>query len=147
MTFLAILFAVAAGVSNPFQSGTNAELNRNLGRPFWAAGWVYFTGLIGVLVCELIVRQRLPAAARVATTPTWAWFGGIISILPTIAGLMLAQRLGAGIFTGITLTSSLAMSIALDHFGLIGFRQHTASPARLAGCALMVLGLWIVTRT
>lgn len=147
MTFLAVLFAVAAGAANPFQSGTNSELNQQLGRPLWTAGWVYLTGLAGVLICELVMQQRVPVAARIASVPTWAWFGGIISILPTLAGLMLAQRLGAGIFTGITLTTSLAMSMALDHFGLIGFRQHTASPARLAGCALMVVGLWIVTRS
>lgn len=147
MTLLAILFAVLAGAANPFQSGSNAELNKQLGRPLWAASWVYLTGLAGVLVCELIARQRFPSAARIASAPAWAWLGGLISILPTLAGLMLAQRLGAGIFTGVNVTAALAMSIALDHFGLIGFKQHTASPARLAGCALMVAGLWIIARS
>lgn len=146
MTFFAILIAVLAGAANPFQSGTNAELNKQLGTPLWAAVVVYVTGLAGVLLCELLFRQRIPAAARVASAPTWVWFGGLISILPTIAGLTLAQKLGAGVFTGITVTVSLATSVVLDHFGLIGFRQHAASPARLAGCAVMVAGLWMITR-
>jgi transporter family-2 protein len=73
--------------------------------------------------------------------------GGLISILSTVAGLTLAQRLGAGIFTGVTVTAALACSVLLDHFGLAGFRQHGASPARIAGCALMVAGLWVITRT
>lgn len=146
MTFFAILVAVLAGAANPFQSGTNAELNKQLGQPLWAAITVYVTGLGGVLLCELLLRQRIPAAARAASVPVWAWMGGLISILPTVAGLTLAQRLGAGVFTGITVTMSLATSIVLDHYGLIGFRQHAVTPSRLAGCAIMVAGLWMITR-
>ena len=146
MTLFAILIAVLAGAANPFQSGTNAELNKQLGQPLWAAIIVYVTGLAGVLCCELLFRQRVPAAVRVGSVPAWAWMGGLISILPTIAGLTLAQRLGAGVFTGITVTVSLATSVVLDHYGLIGFRQHVASPARLVGCVIMVAGLWMITR-
>jgi transporter family-2 protein len=146
MTFFAILIAVLAGGANPFQSGTNAQLNKQLGQPLWAAVIVYVTGLAGVLVCELLFRQRIPAGPRIASVPTWAWMGGLISILPTIAGLTLAQRLGAGVFTGLSITASLVTSVLLDHYGLVGFRQHAASPLRIAGCAVMVAGLWMITR-
>lgn len=146
MTFFAVLIAVLAGAANPFQSGTNAELNKQLGQPVWAAITVYATGLAGIALCELVLRQRVPAGARVASVPVWAWMGGVISILPTIAGLTLAQKLGAGVFTALTVTVSLATSVALDHYGLIGFRQHAASPARLTGCAVMIAGVWMITR-
>jgi transporter family-2 protein len=69
MTFFAILIAVLAGAANPFQSGTNAELNKQLGQPLWAAAFVYLTGLAGVLICELAFRQRIPVAARIASVP------------------------------------------------------------------------------
>jgi transporter family-2 protein len=142
-----ILIAIAAGLANPFQSGTNAELNKQLGTPLWAGIVVYGTGLAALLLLEAVVRQPIPAHERVSAVPVWAWFGGLISIVPTLVGLVLAQRLGASIFTGLSVTAALACSIALDHFAVIGFRQHSASPARLAGCALMVAGLWIVART
>jgi transporter family-2 protein len=140
MTFLILLVAVAAGIANPFQSGTNAELNKQLESPVIAGLVVYATGLLGVLLLQLVFRHPVPITARIAAVPAWAWFGGLISILPTIAGLTLAQRLGAGVFTGVTVTAGLACSVLLDHFALAGFRQHTASPARIAG-------LWIVART
>ena len=147
MTLLILLIAIAAGAANPFQSGTNAELNKQLGAPLWTAILVYASGLIGVLLLQLLFRQSLPASSRVAAIPAWAWAGGIISILPTLAGLTFAQRLGAGIFTGVSVTAALVCSILLDHFALAGFRQHPASPARIAGGALMIVGLWIITRT
>lgn len=108
---------------------------------------VYASGLTGVLVVQALLRQHFPAGARVASVPAWAWFGGLISILPTFAVLTLAQRLGAGVFTGLSVTAGLAMSLLLDNFALFGFRQHSASPARIGGCVLMVVGLWIVARS
>ena len=54
--------------------------------------------------------------------------------------------MGSSLFTGVTVTASLLASVALDHFGLIGFKQHAASPGRLAGCALMVAGLWMISK-
>jgi transporter family-2 protein len=147
MTLLLMLVAIAAGLANPFQSGTNAELNRQLGSPLWAGIVVYSSGLVALLLLQAVLRQPIPAHDRVSVVPVWAWFGGLISIVPTLVGLILAQRLGASIFTGLSVTAALVCSIALDQFGAIGFRQHSASPARLAGCALMIAGLWIVSRT
>jgi transporter family-2 protein len=147
MTLLLLLIAIAAGLANPFQSGTNAELNKQFASPLWAGIVVYSSGLCALLLLQLLIRQPWPTHSRISTVPAWAWFGGLISVLPTLAGLVLAQRFGAGIFTGITVTAALACSVALDHFALIGFSQHAASPARIAGCCLMIAGLWVVLRT
>ncbi len=151
MFWIAIVFALAAGAANPFQAGTNAELNKHLGQPMLAGVWVYVSGLAGVLVLALLTRQLslnhlTRASAAVAHAPWWAWCGGAISIGSTIAGLVFAQRLGAGVFTGLSITASVVLSTLLDQFGWIGFKQHTASPARLAGCALLIGGVWLVAR-
>jgi transporter family-2 protein len=147
MTLLLLLIAIAAGLANPFQSGTNAELNKQLASPLWAGIVVYGSGLIGLLLLQLLFRVPTLSQVRLSSIPSWAWLGGLISIVPTLAGLSLAQRMGAGIFTGLSVTAALACSVALDHFALVGFRQHPASPARIAGCCLMIAGLWIVART
>jgi bacterial/archaeal transporter family-2 protein len=147
MTLVLFLIAIAAGAANPFQSGTNAELNKQFAAPLWAGVVVYATGLLGVLLLQLFLRQPLPATAKLAAIPTWAWLGGLISIASTLTGLTLAQRLGAGIFTAVSVTAAIATSVVLDHFALIGFRPHPATPVRIVGCTLMIAGLWIVART
>jgi len=146
MVWLSFLIALLAGAANPFQSGTNAQLNKQLGQPLWAGVIVYATGLAALLLMLVFIRQPLPAAGQAASVKWWAWLGGVISIASTMAGLVLAQRLGSGVFTGLTLTASLVTSVLLDQFGLIGFERHIASPARLAGCALMIAGVWMITR-
>ncbi len=145
MPFLLLLVAVGSGLANPFQSGFNAELNKQLAKPVWATILVYTTGLLALLLVQLFVRETIPSS-KFAEVPWWAWLGGLISIVSTVAGLTLAQRLGSGIFTGASVTAALLTSVLLDHFGLIGFKPHPASPARLAGCALMIAGLWLVSR-
>ena len=151
MLWIAILFALAAGASNPFQAGTNAELNKHLGQPLVTGLWVYASGLLGIAFLALLLRQFSSSAegrlaAAVALVPWWAWLGGAISIASTLSGIAFAQRLGSGLFTALSLTASLVTSVLLDQFGLIGFRPHPISPGRLLGCALLVAGVWFVAR-
>ena len=146
MTWVIFLIALAAGASNPLQSGTNAQLNKQLGSPLWAGLTVYLSGLLFLLLIQIFVRQPLPGADKALSVSPWAWFGGIISIAATMAGLTLAQKLGSGLFTGVSLTAATISSVLIDQFGWIGFKQHTASPARLAGCVLLIAGIWLVAR-
>ncbi len=146
MAWFAVLVAVLGGAANPLQSATNAELNKRLDQPIWACLLVYATGLIGLLLVMAAMRQAFPAG-RASGVPWWAWTGGVISIGSTMAGLTMAQKLGSGLFTAANLTAAVVMSVALDHFGLLGMRQHTASPGRLAGCALLIAGVWLVAKS
>ena len=146
MPWVLLLIALAAGAANPFQSGSNAQLNKQLDSPLWAGIFVYASGLAGLLLVEMFLRQPLPAMGRIQQVNGWAWLGGLISIASTMAGLTLAQKLGSGVFTGLSITAAVVLSILLDQFGWLGFRQHAASPARVAGCALMIAGLWLVAR-
>jgi bacterial/archaeal transporter family-2 protein len=146
MPWLLFLLALAAGAANPFQSGSNAQLNKQLGQPVLAGVFVYASGFVCLLLLQLLRRHTLVPEAPVAGVSWWAWLGGLISVVPTMVGLTIAQKMGAGIFTGCSLTASLITSVLLDQFGLVGFRQHSASPARLAGCGLLIAGIWLVAR-
>ena len=59
---------------------------------------------------------------------------------------MFAQKLGSGMFTGLSLTASILVSILMDQMGWIGFKQHTDSPQRIVCGLLMVGGVWLVSR-
>jgi transporter family-2 protein len=82
-----------------------------------------------------------------AALPWWAWAGGVLSIASTMAGLTLAQKMGSGTFTGVSLTASLLTSIILDQFGMIGFKPHPLSTMRAAGAAFLIAGVWMIARS
>lgn len=147
MGILSYLFAIAAGSANPVQAGANAQLNKGLSSPVWAAVFVYASGLMGVLFTQLIIREAWPGARfGNGNLPWWAWTGGLLSIGSTVAGLTLAQKMGSGVFTGLSLTASLVTSILLDQFGLAGFKPHPASGLRMLGSGLMIAGLWLIAK-
>jgi transporter family-2 protein len=146
MNWLAYVLSLAAGAANPVQSGANAELRKQLGSVLWSGFIVYLAGMLGVLVLQLIWRHSVPSVGRISQVSWWAWTGGVVSIASTLAGIALVQRLGSGSFTGLNITAALVSSVVIDHFGWLGLQPHPASPTRLAGCGILVIGLWMITQ-
>ncbi|MDQ6675874.1 MAG: DMT family transporter [Acidobacteriota bacterium] len=139
-------FAAAAGMLNTVQAGANAQLRKSLDQPLLAGLVVYGTALAGLLLAALFVHWSRPTGEQLSRTPWWAWAGGILSIASTMAGLLLARKLGSAVFTSLTVTCSLLVSVLLDHFGWVGFEVHRANPLRLIGCGLLVGGLLLVSK-
>jgi bacterial/archaeal transporter family-2 protein len=146
MGWLAYLFAVAAGISSAVQAGANSQLRKSLDQPLLAALCVYGTGLVALVIAVPFTRLNGFSWSKAAQVPWWAWFGGLLSITSTMAGLMLAKKMGSTFYTATTVTCSILCSVALDHFGLVGFEAHPINPWRLAGCALLVAGLLLVSK-
>jgi transporter family-2 protein len=143
---IAYLLAIAAGAANPIQAGANAELKASTGATVFAATAVYLSGLGAMLVIHLFVREGWPTLGKLARIPWWAWTGGLLSIGSTMAAAAFAQRMGSGVFTGLSITASLVTSILLDNFGVAGFHTHPASPMRIFGGVLMITGLWLTAK-
>lgn len=139
--FLVIVYVAVAGVLTAVQSGANAQLVRSLERPWIVAVVVSLVTTSCFLAALLVMRQPLPDTGRIAAAPWWAWTGGICGALYVTGTLLFAQRLGAGAFTGITVTAGIVASLVLDHYGLVGFEQHAASVWRILGALLMVAGV------
>ena len=146
MGALAYLFVTLAGALNAVQSGSNAELVKSLGRPWLVALAVSLVTTAVFVVAVVLGGLRAPPQGAMGSPPWWAWTGGVCGALYVTSTLFFARQMGAGLFTGLTITAGIIVSIALDHFGLVGFRQHTAGTLRVTGAALMIAGLVLVAR-
>src|SRR6202163_5106576 len=107
MVWLFYLFVVAAGSFSAVQAGANAQLRKSLDQPLLAALWVYGSALIALLIALPFTRLAGFAPGKAAQVPWWAWLGGLLSIMSTMAGLMLAEKRGPVFFTATTFTCSL----------------------------------------
>ena len=137
--------AFLSGALNTVQSGANATLAKSLGQPILAALIVTIVNSILYLTVSPFLGLSLPKSGALASVPWWAWIGGLFGGMYVLATIYFAEKLGAAIFTGMTVTGAIVTSVALDHYGLIGFKQHTASWPRLAGATLMIGGLALVS--
>ncbi len=140
MKALLYVFVAVAGALTSVEAGANAVLTKTLGGPWWAA--ILFSLLsLGLLAIGTIVLGGPFPTAEMRAVPWWGWTGGAVSALYILSMLVAPGQLGAGLFTGLTVTAAVVASIALDHFGLVGFERHAAGVGRLVGAALMIAGI------
>lgn len=140
-------FAMLAGIASAIEPGQNAQVSASLERPLLAGAIslaVSILAIIGVLVVTGFTD--LPTLETLRQVPWWAWLGGVLSAVLTLAQLYVSKRIGAAPFLGIIVTAGVVTSILLDHFGLVGFKPHEANAGRLIGGALMISGVALVAR-
>ena len=144
MLWLMGALTVLGGVLNTVQAGTNSTLARSLHQPILAALVVTLVNGLFYLAVGAFVGIGLPKSGAVEMVPWWAWFGGAFGGLYVLATIFFSEKLGAGIFIGLTVTAGVLTSIAMDHWGLVGFKPHPLNWPRILGAALMLGGLALV---
>ena len=144
MVWLYLLFAVAAGAMLPFQFGINAQLSNWVDSPIRAAFISFLVGTIALLIISAFVRKPLPSLARLGDVPWWAWIGGLLGAFYVAGSIFTAPKLGAVTLAAAIVFGQTLASVLVDQFGLVGFREHHASPGRLVGVLLVATGVVLV---
>ena len=144
MAALYFLFAFVAGAMLPFQAGINAQLARWLHSPIRASFVSFLVGTIVLFVLSVVVWRPLPSGSRLAGAPWWVWIGGLLGAFYVAGTVVTAPRLGAATLIGLIVAGQAIASLVVDHFGMVGFTEHHATPGRIAGMALVVAGVTLV---
>jgi bacterial/archaeal transporter family-2 protein len=103
-------------------------------------------GIAGVAIYTFARRVSVPSVEQATQTPWWGWLGGAFAAVYGLAAILLASQMGAATLTALVVTGQLICSVILDHFGWLSFDVHSASGGRIAGCALMVIGLALIAK-
>ena len=147
MTLIFVLLAVAAGCLLPVQAGINASLRQALSNPILAAATNFLVGLSLLVTCAAATQAKLPAVSQLAKVPWWCWLGGSMGALLVLSAVVLAHQLGATTFAACIILGQLTASVVVDHFGWVGFPQHSVSLQRLAGLGLLAIGVVFIHRS
>lgn len=145
---IALALALGAGGLIALQFAVNAALRTHLGgdSPLFATLVSYAVGTVASLVCIAVARPTLPVLARIAGIPWWAWTGGVIGVGYVSASVLLSPRLGATAFIFLVVAGQLALSLVLDHYGLLGYAVRPITATRAVGCALMIGAVLLISR-
>jgi len=146
MLYLYILLTVIAGVAVTVQVGVNNALRQSINSPVVAAFFSFAVGTIGLLIYAVATRTSWPSMQTIAKVPTWAWFGGVLGAFYVVTAIIAAPKLGAASLIGILVTTQLCTSLVLDHFGLIGFAQHSINVWRATGALLLIAGVMLIVK-
>jgi transporter family-2 protein len=138
--------ALLAGAGLAVQAGLNSHLRDKLGHAVPAALTNFGVGLVCLVVFGLASSTPIPRAEAAARAPWWAWMGGVVGACYVGVSAAFAKKLGAAGWLGAIVTGQVLASLALDHFGLVGFDPHPISTLRLVGVALLIGGVLLVLR-
>ena len=142
----AYLFAIVAGAVSTALAGSNATMAKMTGQPVTAGIVVQIVTIAALVAVGAVQGMRWPDAGAWGQLPWWAWLGGFGGATILLSQLYVAQQVGAAPYLGITVTAGVVVSIALDHWGWVGFEQVRAQTGRLIGGVLMVGGVVLVAR-
>jgi transporter family-2 protein len=141
-----IPFIILGGALQTCGAAMNGQLNKSMVNP-WLASAVsfalitfFFTGVF------FILPHPLPTSRDLAAMPWWAVIGGLVGAVQVYAGLTLVNRVGAGMFVGLTVSAALITSLVVDHFGWFRMEVHPISVWRVLGGLLMVAGVTLISR-
>ena len=101
-------------------------------------------GLVAALVIIGIRGGNLGAWHHV---PWYTLLSGLLGLLIVGAIGYSIPRLGLSKAFTIMIAAQFAVAAAIDHFGWIGAPVRPLNVSRLAGMAVLVLGVWLVTKS
>jgi transporter family-2 protein len=140
-TFPYYLFAIAAGAMLPIQFGINAQLARYVDSPLRATLISFAVGTLVLLVAMLVFARTWPAGESITAGPWWIWLGGFLGAFYVLGSVVTAPKLGAATLFVFILAGQAVASLAVDHFGWVGFDENPVTPGRLVGIGLVAAGV------
>jgi bacterial/archaeal transporter family-2 protein len=139
-----LLAALAGGAVLPVQVALNTLLRRYVGEPMQVTFISYVAGALASLVICFLARYPLPAAAVLNQTSWWMWIGGCLGTFYVWSTIFATPKIGAALALALTIAGQMIAALFLDHYGAVGLTRYAASPTRIAGVVLVVLGVSLV---
>jgi transporter family-2 protein len=140
-----IILTVLAGCVLPFQGAINGRLGKSIGSPVFASLISFLIGTIALLLYGIITQSsfRLQSIKQV---PAFEWTGGILGAFYVLVVVLMLPRLGAALAFSLIVAGQMAVSMWLDHAGILVSVQHPINIWRVLGLCLIISGVIIVRR-
>lgn len=142
---LAVLLAAGAGCLVGIQAPINSRLGKSVGS-VQAASVSFMVGTAVLLLAVTFVNGGFGNLIHISRAPWWALLGGLCGAVFVTVAIVTVRTLGASGLAAAVITSQLAVSVAIDRFGLLGIAKQPIGTSRIIGLALLVIGVVLVVR-
>jgi len=142
---VAVVLTALAGGLVALQAPINSTLGRAVGT--FQAAFVSF--VISTIVLALIAGLAKGGFGQIGEVRGLSWYhltGGLLGAAYVTTVLVTVRSLGAGGAVAATIAGQLALSVVVDHFGLLGLAKQPVTLARILGVVLLGLGTYLVVR-
>ena len=142
---LQLLAAISAvgGVATALQAHLMGLLDKRLGT-LESVFITYFGG--GILIGLIMLVQRGGNLTAGAALPWFAYTSGALGLVIVGTLAYSTPRLGLVAAFTIFVSAQFAMGALVDHFGWMGAAVRPLTTSRLAGMAVVLIGVWLIIR-
>ena len=133
-----------SGIGIPIFAALNSTLGQQLGGPVAATAVTFAVGLAVALI--LLAFAGLPPREAFHFERPWIWFGAVFMLFYATSVAFAAPRIGLGNAIFFVLLGQIVAAAAIDHFGWLGAIQSALTPKRIAGIAVMAVGLYLARK-
>ncbi len=142
----AYLATILVGASLAVQVGLNAIMRTHLGSAVAAATVNFAVGLALLVAALLFTRAPIPGTAQLGAAPWWAWLAGAAGAAYVASSAVVGPLIGGAAFVAAVVAGQMIASLALDHYGVLGFPERPIDTLRVIGAVLVVTGVVLLGR-
>jgi transporter family-2 protein len=142
---LAIVLAAGAGCLVGMQAPVNSRLGRAVGS-LQAASVSFIVGTVALVLVSSLAKGGLGGLGQIGKAPWWAFVGGLFGAVYVSVAILTVRTLGVSGLTAAVIGGQLAISVAIDRFGLLGVPRQAIGLDRILGLALLAVGVALVVR-
>jgi transporter family-2 protein len=141
------LLALAAGVALSAQGGINAQLRTVLGNPAIASLVSFFIGALALMIYIVAFQPSSFGSISNLDGASWyKWTGGILGALFVTMVIIIAPRIGSANMVALIVAGQIVSALFFDHFGMLGFAQHSINWGRIIGSVMLIGGVFLIVK-
>ncbi len=141
----AVLLTAVTGGLVALQAPINSILGKSVGT-FQAVFFSFALGAIAMAGIAALTKGGLGQLTGVRDVSLLYLTGGLLGAAYVGSVLVTVRYLGLGGVTAATIAAQLAVSVIVDHFGLLGVERQPITATRVIGVVLLALGTYLVVR-
>ena len=141
-----LLTALIAGALLPLQAGLNIQLGKAVHQPIFAAFASFLVGTLALFIYLLILRFDFSTISEIRSVSPVVWLAGLFGAFYVAVVIILAPKLGAALTFVLIVGGQMAVSVFLDHYGLMGMPIKKINLPRIMGIVCLVVGVLLIRK-
>jgi transporter family-2 protein len=141
-----LILAITVGMAGTAQAAINNKLNEFISNPVVVAFVSFVVGAVALLIYVVASGGQLSSIWTAKNVPWIAWTGGVLGAYFVACTVILVPRLGVALTFSLIIAGQMVLTIIIDHYGLFDVPVRPVSIARVAGVALITLGVVLIRR-
>jgi len=147
IAFLYPIIVFIAGALTAYQPLVNAKLGQHLDSPIWASFISFASGTVILLFVGLLINNGKFMSIETQGLKWWMFIGGALGAVFVTVALYVVPFIGVGALVALLIAGQLALSVLLDHFGILAAESNPITWQRFAGITLLITGAVVILKT